>query len=658
MSLNVTLFHFKNAQKGTNVTCRMANSRMPDSSQNSLIDKILYKRDNKLTDLGPGMKESDILYSWKEISVYLDRDVRTCYRWEDEFGLPIHRIDENSSRSKVFAYKSEIDEWLRERANNKPEAHPSIWKNKWLLAGTAVGFLILSVVFAILYFFKTPPASSLSEPTLVVIPFKNLNSSEYDEYFSEGITNEIVLDLVRLNRIRVIPAVSNDPGQSAIQDMDSFNQELKPDYFLMGELRKEDDKIYMNISLYRAEDNKNLWHQSYESDQEDIFNVSQSISHKIHEELNVAVDESLLANSNSGRTGDFTAYDTYLKGNFILNRLSEQDDDPWKLYHQGKYLLGRGTPESNELAISLFNQAIAIDSNYALAYIGLAQCYANYLNLGWDSNLEWLNTAEGLLEKAQKISPDLPEYYTTLIKIHLLKETFLNEGMSEVVFTLAKNAVEKHPNYPQLNAITGYCYLAKFGESGEEADFAKALEYNRRSFLLNPSHLNNIKFAELLMLEREFHKAIEVCHFIEKSDPSLFSKFMLGEVYYYMGDLDRSEEIFRQFDMPLNFKIHSMYFLAMIRAQKGDGDEAIRIIRDVEFMKPEEYRDLQFQFEMASVYFGVGNEVSGYRYFESLFEDQQTQRDKFIYAKLTELDGNFDKYRNEEKFQNLIRGVN
>ena len=88
---------------------------MSGHPQNPLIDKVLNKGDNKLTDLGPDMKRREILHSWKEISAYLDRDVRTCHRWEDELGLPIHRIDENSPRSKVFAYTIEIDEHISGR---------------------------------------------------------------------------------------------------------------------------------------------------------------------------------------------------------------------------------------------------------------------------------------------------------------------------------------------------------------------------------------------------------------------------------------------------------------------------------------------------------------------------------------------------------------
>ena len=142
---------------------------MPYPSENVLIDKNLSKSDNDLANLGFGMHKRDVLHSWKEISVYLDRDVRTCHRWEDELGLPIHRIDENSPRSKVFAYKSEIDEWLKEKTNNhKDETRSSIWTNRRVVAGLAFGFLLLALFFAWLYFFRSPAVPSLSEPTLTV----------------------------------------------------------------------------------------------------------------------------------------------------------------------------------------------------------------------------------------------------------------------------------------------------------------------------------------------------------------------------------------------------------------------------------------------------------------------------------------------------------
>jgi tetratricopeptide (TPR) repeat protein len=196
----------------------------------------------------------------------------------------------------------------------------------------------------------------------------------------------------------------------------------------------------------------------------------------------------------------------------------------------------------------------------------------------------------------------------------------------------------------------------KFGEKGDEADFKKALDYKERSFLLNPSNISNIKFAELLMLKREFYKAMEVCFFIEKSESSLLSKSMLGEIYYYSGDLDRSRKIFLQLDFPLNFKIYSLFFLAMIAAQKGESEEALQIIQKIETLKPEEFRDYDEEFRLASVYMGLGDKTSGYEHLEIFFNSEHTKKEKFIKLKYLEIDRNFDIIKTDERFQKIIKG--
>ena len=156
----VVCCRFQNAKKTNIFVFRMVNSRILNSPQNPLIDKKLPSCDNNLAIMGKAVKENSILHSWKEISAYLDRDYRTCQRWEIELGLPVHRIDESSSRSKVFAYKSEIDAWLKEKANNHiHEKRASIWTNKRAFAGLALGFLLIAVFFAWLYFFQSPVVS-------------------------------------------------------------------------------------------------------------------------------------------------------------------------------------------------------------------------------------------------------------------------------------------------------------------------------------------------------------------------------------------------------------------------------------------------------------------------------------------------------------------
>ena len=363
--------------------------------------------------------------------------------------------------------------------------------------------------------------------------------------------------------------------------------------------------------------------------------------------------ESLLASNNGGST-NYIAVDNYLKGNYVLKRLKEENDDPWKLYYQGKYYQGKFNQESNEFAINLFSKAIEIDENFAQPDIGLARCYANYINFNWNNNKEWLNKAEEFLKKAQTIFPDSPEYYSTSIQVYLLKYISFNENTKKTAFDLAKEAIKKYPNHMELFAIVGYCYYLKFGEEGNKADFDKALELNEASFFLNPYHINNIIYAELLMLNREFNKAILVCNEIKKGDYSLMADYRKGEVYYYMGDLDKSESIFRQFESPLDFKIGSLFYLGMIASQRGEIDEVEKIIQKTNIVAPKKFNYFEDQLKFASIYMGIGEDELGYNCLETFFSKEITNKYRYRYFRYIDIDKNFDNYKKEEKFKNII----
>ena len=128
--------------------------------------------------------------------------------------------------------------------------------------------------------------------------------------------------------------------------------------------------------------------------------------------------------------------------------------------------------------------------------------------LGRRGGLGNLKVTEEFLKKAQTIFPDSPEYYSTSIQINLLKYISFNENTKNIAINLALEAINKYPYHPELFAIVGYCYYLKFGEDGNKVDFDKALELNESSYFLRPNHINNIVYAELLMLNREYDKAI------------------------------------------------------------------------------------------------------------------------------------------------------
>jgi len=602
------------------------------------------------------VEQKDILNAWKEIAGYVDRNVRTCQSWEIELALPVHRIDKNSQHSKVFAYKSEIDQWLKEKSENKQIKKTSFLQYRWSAISLISVLGLLSVIFLFLFFTNRISISPQPEYlSFAVLPFENLNESKQDEYFSEGMTNEIIHKMTILNELKVIPAVSVSKFNNSSRDSKQIAEELSVDYLLEGKIKKDGDKIIIGVQLIRAKDNKNIWSEEFEGSLENVFYIQESICRKIHEKLNLNIDQQLTLLSNAGKTNDYLAYDNYLKGNYILNRLNEDDDDAWKLYYRGKFYWGKNTQESNELAICLFNQAIENDRSFSLAYIGLALSYSNYVNFNWDFDIKWMNKAEDLLKEAQAISPDLPEYYSTLIEIYLIKEVAFNENKKELTFELAQEGIKKYPDNAQLNSIVGYCYYQKFGEEGNEADFKKALEYKEKSFLLNPYGFHNDIYAELLMLNKEFYRAIDICNIIEKQDYSLMSKFRLGEIYYCLGHLEESKVVFQQFYIaPLDIKIAALLYLAMISSQKGEEKKALEIIDNITLISPQGlvlYENLK----LASVYMGLGMKEQGYEHLRLFFNMSPTRKMRFAYLRYIDLDRNFDNIREEEKFIRIAK---
>lgn len=603
------------------------------------------------------VRNKEILSSWKDISNYLDRAIRTCHKWEKTFGLPVYRIDDKSPRSKVYAFKSEIDQWLKERANNKEIKKKSLLENKWALIGFISCLTLLSFILIFLLFTQRKTFLQSSEiPSIAVLPFENSNSSEYDEYFSEGITNEIVNKLLMLKRIKVFPAISTSKNKNTIKSAKLLSKELNgADYILKGKIKKDVKKIKLDVLLLRTKDNMIIWSSEFEDGLENILSIQNTICSKIQEKLDINISQKSPLSIDYGKTLDYIAFDNYLKGNYILKKINEDNNDPWELYYQGKYYQGRSTQESNDLAISLFNKAIEIDNHFALAYIGLALCYANYVNFNWNYNKKWLDKAEDLAKTAQTIYADFPEYYSTLTEIYLLKDFCFNEKTKINVFELANEGIEKYPNHPDLNSKVGLCYYLKFGEEGNKADFDNALKYKEKSFWLNPHDLSNIIYAELLMLNKEFNKAIEVCNSIKEYDSSLMTNFRLGEIYYYLGELDKSSALFNQFEAPLEFRIGSLFYLGMIASQQGDIEKVQKIIQEISLLSPSEHRFLEDHFKLGSIYMGLGKKELGYKYLESFFNSENTKKDRFIYYKYIDIDKNFAKLKDEDKFINILK---
>lgn len=598
----------------------------------------------------------DRLDSWKEIADYLDRDIKTCFRWERDFGLPVHRINNHSPRSKVYAFKTEIDQWLRHREKAKSQNNNSLFRRRWLYIGFLAVIIPLLVYLAYSRYSthknSRSPSSGLS--SIAVLPVSHSGPKEKFDYLSKGITRVILDTLSAVDRLKVISVEPDSKEKITDRNLVKYSNGFDADYLLKGSLETKQNEAVLCMKLFRKRDKTVIWSQNFNNPKKNVTRVIESIISQMAELLNIHHSQILFAENFSNHR----PIDNYLKGRYILDEIKISSEDPWELYHKGKFYSGRCTPESNEMAIEYFYRAIQMDNDFSLPYLGLVRCYSNYVNFGWDFRRKWIDKAKDILGKLRSFSCDLPEYYATSIEINLIEMIDFHEKRKNKIAELVQEGLNKYPHHRQLNSIAGYWYFTKFGESGDKDDFNKALEYKEKSFFMDPYSIGNIVYAELLMLNREFHRALEVCKIVEKNVPSSLPKFRLGEIYYYLGELEKSREIFNQLKKDfLKKKIEPLLNLAMISSQIGEKRKSLNLIEEVELLSPECFIKNEF-LKISSVYFGLGMKEKGYKYLDSYFNQSSTQYSYHTDLKYIEIDKNFNGYRNEEKFQKIIKREN
>ena len=210
-----------------------------------------------------------------------------------------------------------------------------------------------------------------------------------------------------------------------------------------------------------------------------------------------------------------------------------------------------------------------------------------------------------------------------------------------MTFQIAEEGLQKYPNHFELNSITGYAFFQRYGEEGNEEDFQEALEYKDRSFWIDPYSLTNLVLTELLMLNRQFHRSIEVCRALQRVDSSPMINFRMGEIYYYMGDLEKSEVVFKSIkDISLRYKIASLAYLGMISAQRREREKALEYLDQIATLLPED-KYVEIDLYIASVYFALGINDEGYAFLRSFFKNPIAQKMKYVYLKYMENDRNF-----------------
>jgi adenylate cyclase len=326
----------------------------------------------------PGATPGDRLDSWKEIAAYLNRGTRTVQRWEREEGLPVHRLQHDKLGS-VYAFRSELDSWWASRGATLP--------------GEAAG-----------------PAET--GPSIAVLPFADLSREKDQQYFCEGVAEEILNALTRVRGLRVAARTSAFRFRDKAADAREIGRKLRVATLLDGSVRKADDRCRITVQLVSPEADSHLWSETYDREMTDIFAIQEEIARQVVRALEVTLSPTETAALAKAPTKDIEAYDFYLRGRSFYYRYG---------------------PRDIEYAIQLFMQAIERDGSYAPAYAGLADCWA-YLYLYAGRKEQAREQAGWASQKAVELDPESAQSHASRALALSLNE---RDGEAEAAFETA-----------------------------------------------------------------------------------------------------------------------------------------------------------------------------------------------------------------------------
>lgn len=330
------------------------------------------------------------------------------------------------------------------------------------------------------------------EKSVAVLPFENLHENVDQDFFSDGLTADVISQISKVNSLKVISKDAVREYKKDRPSLEKIAETLNVTTILIGSIEWNEDKIRINVRLVDVGKDEDLWEESFDRDSKDIFLVQTEIAREIAKALdtNLSVEEQ--NQIGKAQTSSFSAYEMYLKGR-----------DQYYKYDSA----------SNLIAAETFKKAISIDPNYAMAYTGLADAYSqmSYFGLGMD----WLDYSLEASSKALEIDPYLSEAFSSQGAAYYYKG---RKDLSQVSF---EKALALNPN---LSSAIGNLATVYF--SNGQLD--KSLQLQSRSAAINPK--NYIPFQIAGWIHRIMGNQVEARKWMDQSlsiqnDPVTYEQY-------------------------------------------------------------------------------------------------------------------------------------
>ncbi len=485
---------------------------------------------------------------------------------------------------------------------------------------------LLGAVFlliAALGFYLSPRArSSAARPAgrsmLAVLPFENFTGDTSQDYFSDGLTEEMISQLGNLDpaHLGVIARTSVMHYKHTQEPLTRIGQELGVQYVIEGSVRRDSDRVRITAQLIQVKDQSHIWAREYDRNLGDLLAVQAEIAQEIANEIRLTLPgpgRVEAAHATPLTPQAYEAYDLYLKGRFFWNKR---------------------TIQGFQLAIDYFQQAIAKDPNYARAYAGLADSYALMGGYSTMPQMETMPKARAAALKALELDPNLAEAHTSLA---LITENFDFDWQSaEKEY---RRAIGLNPNY--ATAHHWYAeYLALMGR------FDEALAESERARELDPlSLIISADKGIILLYARRYDDAIAQFRSVEEMDPTFSRGHMVVAAYIEKKQFAEALAALGKWDDDGSW---TWAWRAFAYGRSGQDALARQALEKVRQRYQREHMSLD---PLVWAYVGTGNHDEAFIWFDKAYADHSNL--------LTSLKVNpgFDGLRADPRFQTLMRRV-